>query len=74
MEEVEMYVTRHQIIVAKFIMTRPIIDLCLVEERHLGVWVFHQWQEREVLEGMRSKTKSTEMEFVEEEEDGEKKD
>ena len=56
LEEVEMYVTRHQIIVAKFIMNKPIIDLFLVEERHLGVWVLHQWREREVLEGMRPKT------------------
>ena len=43
MQEVETDVYRHQDVVVKFIVTRPIMDMCLVEERILGPRVFKQW-------------------------------
>ena len=41
--EVYMYVTHHQNTVELFIVTRPIIDLCLATERLPGVQVFQRW-------------------------------
>ena len=70
LEEVEIYVTNRQNTVAKFITTTPIMDLCLVAERHPGAWVYQWWwdQEKLDLEGMRGTARAVGME--EEEEDG----
>ena len=44
-QEVETYVARRQNTVTKFIVTRTIIDLCLVEAWRPGAWVLKQWWE-----------------------------
>ena len=45
--EVETYVSRNQKIVTQFIVTRPIMDLCLVEEQRPGPRISMQWWEQD---------------------------
>ena len=42
-QEVETYVYLHQNTVEKYITTRPIMDLCLVENRRPGTRVAMRW-------------------------------
>ena len=37
LEEIRVYIARRQNTVAKYIVTRPIMDLCLAVERTLGM-------------------------------------
>ena len=46
-QEVETYVSRNQKIVTQFIVTRPIMDLCLVEEQRPGPRISMQWWEQD---------------------------
>ena len=43
LQEVETYVSRRQNMVAKFIATRPIMDLCLAAEWRPGPRVSKRW-------------------------------
>ena len=43
LQEVYTYVSRHQNKIAQFIATRPIMDLCLAEERRPGSRVSNRW-------------------------------
>ena len=54
LQEAETYVSRRQNTVAKYIVTRPIMNLCLAEKRNTGPRVVMRWCEQEVLdlEGM----------------------
>ena len=54
LQEVKTYVSCHQITVAQFIVTRPIIDLCLVVVWRTGSRVSNWWWEQDGLdlEGM----------------------
>ena len=73
-KEVETYVSRHQNIVAQFIVTRPIMDLCMTAKRRLGSRVKNIWWEKYLLdvEGMGSA--DWEAEWKEGEEDMDWKD
>ena len=46
-QEVETYVSRNQKIVTQFIVTRPIMDLCLAAERIPGLRVYKQWWDQD---------------------------
>ena len=56
LQEVQTYVYRHQNTVSQFITTRPIMGLCLAEERRPGPWVSNRWLEKDGvdMEGMRT--------------------
>ena len=56
LQEVESYVSHRQNTVAKFIATKPIIDLCLAAEWRSGPRVFKRWWEQGDLgvEGIRT--------------------
>ena len=43
LEEMETYISRRNNTVAKFIATRPILDLFLEAERRPGSWVVKWW-------------------------------
>ena len=43
LEEVDTYVLRSQNTIAQYIMTRPILEMCLSEERWLGMQVTWKW-------------------------------
>ena len=43
MQKVETYVSRHQNTVAQCIATRPIMELCMMEERRPGPRISNQW-------------------------------
>ena len=43
LEYMETYISRRQNMVAQFIVTSPILDLCLEAERRMGVHVVEQW-------------------------------
>ena len=72
LEEVDMYVTHRHNTVAHFIMTRPIVDLCLAAERRSGARVSQRWWEQDNLdlEGMWVASGAA---VMEEEEDGDGK-
>ena len=72
LQEVETYISRHQDTVAKFIATRPIMDLCLAAERHPGSQVTNWWWEQDGLdlEGMWAASWEAERMEGEEETDG----
>ena len=46
LEEIGVYIARRQNMVAQYIATRPIIDLCLAEERNPGMRLFKRWWEQ----------------------------
>ena len=54
-QEVETYFTRRKNTVVKYIVTRPILDLCLSAAQRPGARVSKQWWEQEglYLEGIR---------------------
>ena len=56
LQEVETNVSHHKNTVAQYIITRPIMDLCMAEERRPGTRVSRRWWEKErlELEGMRT--------------------
>ena len=58
LQEVDTYVSRLQNTVAKYIATRPIMDLCLAAKQRLGPRVATQWWEQEGLDldGIRTTT------------------
>ena len=58
----ENYIQRRQNIVAQYILTRPIMDLCEAAERKCGVRVGVHWWEQVVidLEGSRDTTSTAE--------------
>ena len=43
LEEIGVYITRRQNTVAQYIMTRPIMDLCLAAERRLRMRLSRRW-------------------------------
>ena len=46
LEEIGVYIARRQNMVAQYIATRPIIDLCLAEERNPGMRLFKRcWEQ-----------------------------
>ena len=47
LEYMETYISRRQNMVAQFIVTSPILDLCLEAERRMGVHVVEQWWDQE---------------------------
>ena len=47
MEEMGTYISRRQNIVAQYIATRPIFDMCLEAERKMGSRVSMRWWEHE---------------------------
>ena len=50
LQEVDTYVSRRQNTAAKFIVTKTIMDLCLMAERRLGSRATKQWWEQDVLD------------------------
>ena len=62
LQEMETYIPHHQDIVIQFIVTRPIMDLCLTEERRLGSRVTNWWWEQDGLyvEGMQTAAQDVE--------------
>ena len=50
LQEVETYVSRSYNTVTQFIVTSPIMDLCLAEEWRTGSRVDRQWWDQEVLD------------------------
>ena len=71
-EEIGTYITRRQNMVAQYIVTRPILDLCEQSARRPVAWLSRPWwyQERLELEGAeeRSVAESDEEEAQSEEE------
>ena len=46
LDDIRVYITRLQNRVAQYIATRPIMDLCLSEERRPGMWLFWRlWEQ-----------------------------
>ena len=72
LQEVEIYVYCRKNTVAKYIATRPIIDLCLAEKRRPGTRVSMRWWEQEGmdLEGMRKAAQEADKMEGEEDTDG----
>ena len=62
LQEVDTYVYRRQNTVAQFIVTRPIMDLCLAAERRMGSRVYNRWWEQDGLdvEGIRTAAREVE--------------
>ena len=56
LQEVDTYVSHRQNTVAQYILTRPIMELCLAAERRPGKRVEMRWWKQEGLdlEGMRT--------------------
>ena len=50
LDEIRVYIARHQNTVEKYIATRPIIDLCLAEERKMGLCLSRRWWEHPALD------------------------
>ena len=65
LEEVETYILRRQNTIAQHIVTRPIQELCLAEERRPGAWVTRRWWELGGLdldlEGVRAVARETDI-------------
>ena len=63
-QEVETYATHRQNTVTQFIVTRPIMDLCLAAARRPGAQVSKRWWEQEGrdLEGIREAARAAEAE------------
>ena len=56
LEEVGVYISRHQDTVAQYIPNRPIMDLCLAAERNLGMRLSGRWWEQPALDIMDIRT------------------
>ena len=52
LEEIGVYITRHQNTVAQYILIRPIVDLCLAAERKPGTRLSRWWWEQPTLDIM----------------------
>ena len=65
------YFSHHQKIVTQFIVTRPIMDLCLVADQRTGPQIPRQWWEQDELdmEGMQTADQEEERTDREEETD-----
>ena len=50
LEEIEVYISPRQNIVAQYIATRPIMELCLAAERKPGMRLSRQWWEYPALD------------------------
>ena len=50
LQEGDTYVSRRQNTVAQFIVTRPIMDLCLAAERRPGSRVAKRWREQDIMD------------------------
>ena len=46
LDEIGVYISRRQNTVSQYIVTRPIMDLCLAAERSLGMWLWRRWWEQ----------------------------
>ena len=46
-EEIVVYITRRKNMVAQYIVTRPILDLCEKSVQSPGAWVSWRWWEKE---------------------------
>ena len=61
----EIYILCHHNTIAQHIVTRPIQELCLAEERRPGAWVKRWWREQGgldlYLEGVMAVARETEM-------------
>ena len=53
LKEVEIYVSLRHNIVAQFIAARPIMDLCLAEEKRTGSRLIKRWWEQDRVYGER---------------------
>ena len=49
LEEIGAYIARCQNTVAQYILTCPVMDLCLVEDRKTGMRLYMQWWENTTL-------------------------
>ena len=50
LNEMENYFVHHENTVTQYIVTRPIMDLCLAAECHMGTRVYKWWWRWEVLD------------------------
>ena len=62
LEEIGVYIARHQNTVAQYIATRTIMDLCLAAERRMGMRLSRQWWDQPTLDitGIRAGQSDTE--------------
>ena len=74
LQEVETYVSRRQNTVVQYIVTRPIMDLCLAKNRRPGPIVTMRWWEQEGLDLERMRTADRGADRTEEEEEEEDTD
>ena len=63
LEEISLYITRHQNMVAQYIATCPIMDLCLAADWRPGMRISQIWWEHPVLDtlGIRATHAAAEM-------------
>ena len=52
LEEIRVYITRRQKMIAQYISTRPITDLCMVAERKTGLKLSRRWWEQYALDNL----------------------
>ena len=50
LEEIGLYIASRQNTVAQYIMTRPIMDLCMASERNPGMRLSRRWWEHPALD------------------------
>ena len=50
LEDIRVYISRRQNMVAQYIATRPIMDLCLAAEQKSGMRLYRQWWEKPALD------------------------
>ena len=62
LEEIGAYIARRQNTVAQYILTRPVMDLCLVEEWKTGMRLYMQWWENPTLYILRIRARHAEEE------------
>ena len=62
LEEIGAYIARRQNTVAQYILTRPVMDLCLVEEWKTGMRLYMQWWENTTLYILRIRARHAEEE------------
>ena len=72
LQEVDTYISGRQNTMVQYILTRPIMDLCLAAKRRTGPIVKMWWWEQEglYLEGMRTESREAERSEGEEDTDG----
>ena len=46
LKEIGVYIARRQKMIAQYIATRPLMDLCMVAEQNTGVKISRQWWEQ----------------------------